>query len=323
MSNSRSPFEQQLRLEKVPNQIEKYVKNPPHWAPGNRPVMGSMLLAQSMKAAYSTIPSDFQIHHISTQFFHAGNGKLSLAFEVVRTTDGKNNAGRIVHVSQEQKPICMMTMSFIRKPLLDGLSLKYQNVIPKIEEPDDEINDMKFLSMGILSAQHMARKIKPEATNFEEHKSYAYIKVSGISDPAGAVNHHCGLAAASDIFFLDAGARLHNLQIGLGEAQITESYTPWDFRSTVNAARPWIQGPKSDLAAMVSLNHTIYFHDLAKFRADDWILMEARTSAAYGGRVLVDSKLWSRDGVLVASCTAEGYYRLTKEGASKVSKSRL
>lgn len=56
---------------------------------------------------------------------------------------------------------------------------------------------------------------------------------------------------------------------------------------------------------MVSLDHTIYFHNPKSFRADEWIFTEMESPWAGDGRGLVMQKMWTRSGVLIASCVQE------------------
>ena len=132
------------------------------------------------------------------------------------------------------------------------------------------------------------------------------MKICPLSAPAGSRDHHIGLAALTDILVMDIATRILNLQIGFGEPVITPSFTPWDHRSTGDLGNLKIASwGDSDLASMVTLNQSVNFHDLRELRADTWCLMQGSTSVAYGGRVLVSSRIWSSTGVLVASCTCE------------------
>jgi len=64
---------------------------------------------------------------------------------------------------------------------------------------------------------------------------------------------------------------------------------------------------------MVSLDHTIYFHNPKSFRADEWIFTEMESPWAGDGRGLVMQKMWTRSGVLIASCVQEGVVRLKQD----------
>jgi acyl-CoA thioesterase 8 len=65
-----------------------------------------------------------------------------------------------------------------------------------------------------------------------------------------------------------------------------------------------------EIGMMVSLDHTIYFHNPRSFRADEWLFTEMETPWAGDGRGLVFQRMYTADGVLIASCVQEGLVRL-------------
>lgn len=125
--------------------------------------------------------------------------------------------------------------------------------------------------------------------------------------------HHAGLAILSDHYILDTPARLHNFQLGLGEAKAgdTQADSPYDLKSTKhNLMTDFRKSPSSDFRVLTTLNHTVHFFNPASVKADEWVLTEACTSFAYGGRVLAHSKMFSQDGVLLAVCTQEVCFQI-------------
>lgn len=62
---------------------------------------------------------------------------------------------------------------------------------------------------------------------------------------------------------------------------------------------------KPEIGMMVSLDHTIYFHNPRSFRADEWIFTEMETPWAGDGRGLVFQRMYSKDGTLIATCVQE------------------
>lgn len=60
-----------------------------------------------------------------------------------------------------------------------------------------------------------------------------------------------------------------------------------------------------EIGMMVSLDHTIYFHNPRAFRADEWIFTEMETPWAGDGRGLVYQRMYTQDGTLIASCVQE------------------
>lgn len=61
---------------------------------------------------------------------------------------------------------------------------------------------------------------------------------------------------------------------------------------------------------MVTLSHTIIFHNPTGFRADEWLLAEMESPWADQERALVTQKIWSHQGTLIATCMQEGVVRL-------------
>ena len=62
---------------------------------------------------------------------------------------------------------------------------------------------------------------------------------------------------------------------------------------------------QTEIGMMVSLDHTIYFHNRRGFRADEWIFSEMRSPWAGEGRGLVMQRMWAQDGTLIATCVQE------------------
>jgi acyl-CoA thioesterase 8 len=62
---------------------------------------------------------------------------------------------------------------------------------------------------------------------------------------------------------------------------------------------------RPEIGMMVSLDHSIYFHDPRGFRADEWMFTEMDTPWSGDGRGLVFQKMFSSDGRLIATCVQE------------------
>ena len=54
-----------------------------------------------------------------------------------------------------------------------------------------------------------------------------------------------------------------------------------------------------------TLNHSIHFHIHDGFRADDLIYIEAETSWARDARAMISTKIFTQDGLLIATCVQE------------------
>lgn len=76
--------------------------------------------------------------------------------------------------------------------------------------------------------------------------------------------------------------------------------------------------PPRQIGMMVTLDHSIFFHNPRKFRADEWMLREMSSPWAGQGRGLVLQRIWTKDGVLIATCTQEGVVRLKQDREHKL-----
>ncbi|KAM6529432.1 acyl-CoA thioesterase [Fusarium falciforme] len=77
--------------------------------------------------------------------------------------------------------------------------------------------------------------------------------------------------------------------------------------------------PGHHIGMMVTLDHTIFFHNQAVVRADEWMLTEVETPWAGQQRGLVVQRIWTSNGTLVATCFQEGLVRLERnEAGSKI-----
>ena len=97
--------------------------------------------------------------------------------------------------------------------------------------------------------------------------------------PDDPLTHVCVLAYASDLTLLSSTIRPHEI-------------SRWDGN-----------------LKMASLDHAMWFH--RDFRADQWLLYDQLSPAGGGARGLASGRIFTREGVLVASVVQEGLVRFT------------
>lgn len=137
----------------------------------------------------------------------------------------------------------------------------------------------------------------------------------------GHESHLAALAYMSDSYFIGTVARAHRLWRAFPPRGITKEEDRIDVMHGTKDPREGdgsgiMSKPNSDeqetptqrkqkIGMMVSLDHTIYFHNPRDFRADEWMIEEMETPWAGDNRGLVMQKIWSSDGTLVATCIQE------------------
>lgn len=166
-------------------------------------------------------------------------------------------------------------------------------------------------------------------------KTRQWMKARGTISPAGGHEAHlAALAYMSDSYFIGTVARVHKLwRYAAVRKSNTKSSIDEDVLKKLLAMddedlkrikfldqhdleriRKLKNGeddshkPKAEIGMMVSLDHTIYFHDPRNFRADEWMFVEMETPWSGDGRGLVFQRLFTRDGRLIATCVQEVSY---------------
>lgn len=145
--------------------------------------------------------------------------------------------------------------------------------------------------------------------------------------------HLSALAYMSDSYFIGTVARVQNLMRFANRRNIERTLKSFQgSESEKQAMKEYLEriareeaeeneGAKPDdrrIGMMVSLDHSIWFHNPRAFRADEWMLTEMESPWAGDGRGLVFQRVWSKDGTLIATCTQEGCVRLMQEKEIKL-----
>lgn len=118
---------------------------------------------------------------------------------------------------------------------------------------------------------------------------------SPISTPAGTTPHVLGIINLTDYHVLDSPLTLHGITFGLPEIGSAEEHaSPGNRKAT-----------RQNVKMNTSLCHSIHFHTHSGFRADDICYVEVTSPWAKDGRVMLHSRLFGKDGLLIATCAQE------------------
>ncbi|KAJ5170993.1 Chromate transporter [Penicillium coprophilum] len=309
----------------------------PLWHPkGTRGIFGGITIAQSLSAAQETVKGDFDVHSMHCTFVFAGTALTTIHYHVEIVRDGRTFCTRAVRAIQGNRTIFLATISFARLPPESTKKLRHAECNPPtVPVPDDigiesnrreETTELPYInqSVGMLNSNSLDPCGK---------RMHQWIKTRGKISPQGGPRAHlAALAFMSDSYFLAALPHAHDVWEFVNPP-ITEFYDSEDqlgMSSPVHTKipRPHVQGGGSvssqsrRVGMMVSLDHTIYFHQVKRLKADEWLLTEVKTDWADNDRGVVLQKIWARDGTLLASCTQEGVLRL-EERQDGVESSKL
>ncbi|MFM6977428.1 MAG: acyl-CoA thioesterase [Micrococcales bacterium] len=265
---------------------EDTFEGPSQWMPHGR-VFGGQVLAQSLMAAQQTVSeSDRSVHSMHGYFLRPGDIELPISFTVDRLRDGRSFSTRRVQAFQKDQAIFSMIASFQDH----DPGMEHQTEMPKdIPAPESLPTAAELIGENPHPVAQYWAKARP--FDMRHVPSPIYFKVEGelVSHQAVWIKslgdlpdnkniHRAAIAYASDYSILESIIRKHGIA--------------W--------AHP---GLKS-----ASLDHAMWFH--REGRADEWLLYVQESPSAQGGRGLSLGRIYTRDGVLLASVAQEGMVRV-------------
>ncbi|KAK4219004.1 Thioesterase/thiol ester dehydrase-isomerase [Rhypophila decipiens] len=304
--------------------------------PGARGIYGGSVIALCLASAQRTVPDDFFIHSCHCYFLLAGSGELPILFHVERVRDGKSYATRTVQARQKGRCIFTTTISFVREGSSGSPGSQVSHAAPMplgadgkpVSPPPDNLSDVPDLAaMGPFESNRIevTNETSPHA---HEKKTRQWVRARG-KIGGGYQAHLNALAYVSDSYFIGTITRIHKLWRFPFPAADVDKLDP-DMRERICKLNAWegMGDPKEmvdrpEIGMMVSLDHTIYFHEPRKVRADEWMLSEMDSPWAGDGRGVVTQRIFSKDGTLLATCVQEGVVRLKDEAKAKGKESKL
>ncbi|OQV07667.1 hypothetical protein CLAIMM_12068 [Cladophialophora immunda] len=346
---SESLIEKMLQVRQLPPEMnggsDIFTNAGPLWnPPGARGIYGGICIAQSLQAAQATVPSSFFVHSIHGQFVRAGRADEPIVYQVSRVSEGNSFITRTVKAVQQDRTIFTSIINFAR----DGTSsqqaqIRHAELKPRdIPEP---ISEQECASSGGPETPPYRTKkvgiLNINAQNPHEKRIHHWSKASQkiSSSPSGSSRgvhtHLAALAYICDNYLIGTIPHVHSIwdfvkppltefevgtrDLGQHKQEATQhSLIPGSDeeanvqkmgQSTLNSqykegrSRPRVK-------MMVTLSHTMFFHDPKAVRADEWMLMEIASYWAGDGRGVATQKIWSREGTMLASCVQEGVVRL-------------
>lgn len=255
-------------------------------------IFGGQVLAQALVAAGRTVEDladaaehPRRIHSLHGYFLRAGDSNHPLRFVVRRLRDGHSFSARQVHAIQYGNPIFSMTASF--QTAAEGLD--HQDPMPSHADPQD----LRTVAQEFAGVQNTA-------ANF-----WSQAKAIDLRHAEGAIYIHPRLPpSARQSVWLRATGKLPDDP--LVHAAMLAYCSDYTLLEPVlrRQGLAW-----SDARLRVaSLDHAMWFHRPG--RVDDWTLYTQSSPSASGGRGLAAGRMFTADGVLLATVAQEGMVRL-------------
>lgn len=248
-------------------------------------MFGGHLVAQALVAATRTVDPAKRVHSLHSYFVSAALADAATTYRVRRLRDGRSYASRLVEAFQDGQLCYIMTASFHHG---EDTGPEHAEALPQVPAAEDTpVPDR--LPTGVPGAEKDfaewdIRPVEPAADD------RAPATVSGRSLwfrfgktlPDDDALHACALAYMSDMTLLYSSMEAH---------------------------------PDSPVQ-LASLDHALWF--FRPVRVGDWLLYRQASPNAGAGRALVEGRVFTQSGELVAMVVQEGLARDLREGATQV-----
>ncbi|GLR17125.1 acyl-CoA thioesterase [Portibacter lacus] len=252
-------------------------------------VFGGQVLAQSVNAAYRTVPEDRFLHSMHAYFILAGDISMPIVYEVDVVRDGGSFTTRRVVAIQKGRPIFIMAASFQLKQ--DGF--EHQITMPDVTKPENLISDHEIIeSIKETFPKAYAAYNHDRPIEFRPVENYGPLLQKN-SEPF----QHIWFRAKGDV-----GPKLSKHHEILAYAS--------DYNLLTTATLPHREVLNHEKSFLASLDHAMWIHQ--EFDISQWHLYSLDSPSASNSRGFTRGNIFSQDGRLVASVVQEGLMRVVK-----------
>jgi len=241
-------------------------------------VFGGQVAAQALVAAQLTVPDERHVHSLHSYFLLGGDLSIPIIYDVENVRDGGSFTTRRVAARQHGAIIFYMTVSF--QKVEDGFD--HQDPIPDVPSPDE-----------CTPLPDVIRSFNPEAADWWV-KEWSAIDARLVTSGDDA--------ATQRLWFRFAGTLPDDRR--LRNAVLTYFSDLTLLGPTLLPHDRVVSSPDMQVA---SLDHTIWFHRPAE--ANQWFLYDQHSPSASRARGLAIGRVFTEDGVLVATIAQEGLIR--------------
>ncbi|GAB3599434.1 acyl-CoA thioesterase [Microbacterium tumbae] len=250
-----------------------------HPMPSGR-IYGGQVLAQTLVAAARTLPEDRPVHSMHGYFLRPGDASRGLTIAVDRIHDGRSFSTRRAQAYQNGVPIFSMIASFQDEGPGIEHAASMPDGVPAPEDlaPDEELVEgahplsMRMLRDRPADIRHVGGPIHQGVEGEPRPQQWVWMRIRSAM-PDDPSLHRAALAYLSDMTIQESILRAHG----------------------VSWAVPGLK--------VASLDHAMWWHRFA--RVDEWLLYVQESPNARGGRGLATGRIFTREGVLVASVAQE------------------
>tara|TARA_B100000768_G_scaffold151204_1_gene146328 strand:+ start:219 stop:1079 length:861 start_codon:yes stop_codon:yes gene_type:complete len=254
-------------------------------------VFGGQILAQSLHAAYQTVPADRIAHSMHGYFILAGDTNIEVTYEVDKIRDGNSFTTRRVVAYQKGKAIFNMAASFQK----EEKGLDHQIITPNILPPEVLRTEMQQIE-----------SIKHKNPNYYERLKKAQLKMFDFK-PVEVMSH---IETKNAIPFSHVWFKTkEKIKLSLPLKHQLLAFSS-DIHLIMTATLPHREKISNRPVFVASIDHAMWFH--RDFEIDNWLLYAVDSPSASSARGFTRGSIFSKSGILIASVTQEGLIRIKR-----------
>jgi acyl-CoA thioesterase-2 len=247
-------------------------------------LFGGQLVAQALAAAGATVDSDKRPpHSLHSYFLQIGQPDRPITYAVERIRDGRSFSNRHVVARQDGATIFTLSASFHS----EERGLDHRVAMPDTAAPESLPSMADLFGAGggaspifdlieVRVAKHAFDPRRKAAV--EEHRQLWFRSTAPLPDKP--LLHNCLVAFASDLMPSVTILSHHGIH-------------------------------PQDMAQTASIDHAVWFH--RPLLADRWLCYDQVSPTAHGGRGMFSGRVFTEDGILVASVVQEALLRMADQ----------
>ncbi|PLB49001.1 acyl-CoA thioesterase II [Aspergillus steynii IBT 23096] len=289
------PRHHPLAVEPTSEDPNVFTNTNPLWYPPGLPTaFGGAILAQALNAAMQRISPDFSVHTMHCQFVKAARVGSPVFYHVDRLSQTKSFSACHVSAKQNDQLVFTATLSFTRDSSAAGNVLDHATTMPDVAVDPDSMTYRtgEGTAVSMFEFKTAADSAVDNSTPANKRLRRIVRAQKALAQPPGSKGHLLTLACLTDVWCLGTVGRVYGVSL---------------FASKMSK--------KPGVEQMATLNHTIHFHNPHHPCVNEWMVEEAHCPWAGKERALVNSRIWTPEGVLLATCSQEVLVRLSQENA--------
>jgi acyl-CoA thioesterase II len=272
------------------------------WLPNRaRGVFGGQVISQAIVSATKCVDKSYGLHSLHCYFLLSGSPAVPIIYYVERLREGRSYTTRLVKAVQNGKVIFVLMCSF-HKPEPYQPSHAWP-MPPNVPSPEEcELQEIIWAREAIR--QDLDERTKRVYQMFIEERTKSPIawKPAKLHDVA---------ADGTITYMFWMSARNLGAKYGVPFQKCIVAYLS-DMNFIGVAARTlglkrFGHGPGS-ISMTSSLDHSMYFYD-DNFDCGEWLLYVVTSPRTASGRGVVQGRLYTRSGSLIAIISQEGVIR--------------